>query len=63
MIDQIYLAVCSGQVLSFCQVVCFVFVFSGPGALKRGRGRVQMHRGCFLHRICIWKWVKPLDNR
>ena len=37
----------------------FCFVFSGPGAFKRGRG----HRGCFLHWICTWKLVKPLGYR
>lgn len=30
---------------------------------RSGRGRVQMHRGSFLHRNCMWKLLTPLYNR
>jgi len=33
---------------NFFQGFVSFFVFSGPGAFKRGRGRVQMDLGCFF---------------
>ena len=30
--------------------------FPAPGLFKTGRGRVSMHLGCLLHRVCMWKW-------
>ena len=37
--------------------------FPAPGPFKTGRGCVQMHLGCFLHRVCMRKLLKPLYNR
>jgi len=37
--------------------------FPGPRPFKTGRGHIEMHLGCFLHRICIWKCAKPLHKR
>jgi len=36
--------------------------FPARGPFKTGRGHVYMHLGLFLHRICMWKWVKPLHQ-
>lgn len=35
--------------------------FPAPGTFKTRRGRVSMQLGCFLHRMCMWNCVKPLD--
>lgn len=37
--------------------------FPATGPFKTFRGHVYMHLGCFLHRIYIWKLLKPLYTR
>jgi len=32
------------------------------GPFKTGQGRVQMHLGCSLHRICMWKRVTIIQS-
>ena len=54
---HIYLAVVSGQVLSFLRC-CVFFRVLRSRSLQRRSGTCLNASGVFLHRICIWKWVK-----
>jgi len=37
--------------------------FPVPGPFKTSRRRVEMHLGCCLLWICMWKWLQQLCNR